>query len=275
MHKAIIAVMICFATAIPAAAQKAVMRDGHPALDCRGTIGSLTWSIQQVDFNGRPALKIPAVNFGAVAHGGILFISEDRIVFQSGARTSLDERRSSITREGWAIRAGGKRYWFSPPGGYAPDNFPDCVKLIDLAITDFAAAEQVFGRLARSLPSVQIVAWREFQPKAAAWRALPSKPAVSDAVRQQRLLAENAFKQQQFSEAAAAYEAGLEINPLWPEGHFNAAMIYAELKQYDDAAWHMRCYLELMPNAQDAVEARDQMLLWQGLAQQQAAATVK
>jgi hypothetical protein len=31
----------------------------------------------------------------------------------------------------------------------------------------------------------------------------------------------------------------------------------------------MRCYLELMPNAPDAQNARDQMLLWQAEAEQQ------
>jgi hypothetical protein len=34
----------------------------------------------------------------------------------------------------------------------------------------------------------------------------------------------------------------------------------------------MRCYLELMPNAPDAQDARDQMLLWQAKAEQQAVA---
>jgi tetratricopeptide (TPR) repeat protein len=112
--------------------------------------------------------------------------------------------------------------------------------------------------------------WVEFQRRAAIWRALPYKPPISDEVRQQRLLAESEFKQQRFNEAAAAYETGLDINQLWPEGHFNVAMMYGELKQYDDAAWHMRCYLELSPNAPDAQEARDQILLWEGKARRQA-----
>ena len=113
--------------------------------------------------------------------------------------------------------------------------------------------------------------WADFQQKAAAWRALPAKPPISDDVKQHRLLAEDAFNQKQFETAAAEYEAGLEIDPLWAQGHFNAAVIYGELKNYDDAVWHMRCYLELLPNAPDAQDARDQMLLWQGKAKQQSA----
>jgi tetratricopeptide (TPR) repeat protein len=113
--------------------------------------------------------------------------------------------------------------------------------------------------------------WAEFQQKAAAWRALPAKPTISDDVKQHRLLAEDAYQQKQFDTAAAEYEAGLEIDPLWAQGHFNAAVIYGELKDYDDAVWHIRCYLELMPDAPDAQQARDQMLLWQGKLKQQAA----
>ncbi len=117
--------------------------------------------------------------------------------------------------------------------------------------------------------------WAEFQERAATWRALPSRPPISDDVKQHRLVAEDALNQKQFAVAAAEYEAGLEINPLWPEGHFNAALLDAEMKAYEDASWHMRCYLELLPNAPDAQDARDQMLLWQGKAKQQAMAPAK
>ncbi len=111
-----------------------------------------------------------------------------------------------------------------------------------------------------------------FQQRAAAWRALPARPALSEAVRKQQLLAEDAVNQKQFEAAAAAYDATTEIDPTWPEGHFNAAALYGELKDYDDAIWHMRCYLELMPNAPDAQTARDQMLLWEAKLEQQATA---
>jgi hypothetical protein len=114
--------------------------------------------------------------------------------------------------------------------------------------------------------------WVEFQKRAAAWRALPVRPPLAGEVRKQQLLAEHDVNEKQFEAAAAAYYAGTQIDPMWPEGHFNAAAIYGELKDYDDAVWHMRCYLELMPNAPDAQDARDQMLLWQAKAEQQAVA---
>ena len=82
-------------------------------------------------------------------------------------------------------------------------------------------------------------------------------------VRKYRLLAENAVKENRFDSAVEEYEAGLEINPTWPEGHFNAALLYAELGYYPEAMHHMRAYLELTPEAPDAQQARDQVVIWE------------
>jgi tetratricopeptide (TPR) repeat protein len=105
--------------------------------------------------------------------------------------------------------------------------------------------------------------WRDFQQKAAAWRALPTKPAISEEVRKHRVLAENAVKEKQFDTAIEQYEAGLEIDPVWPEGHFNSALLAAELGYYSEAIRHMRAYVELVPDAADAQQARDQMVIWE------------
>jgi tetratricopeptide (TPR) repeat protein len=105
--------------------------------------------------------------------------------------------------------------------------------------------------------------WRQFQQEAATWRALEVKPAISEEVRKRRLLAESAVAEKQFGEAVEEYEAGLEINPTWPEGHFNAALLCAELGYRSEAIHHMRAYLELVPEAPDAQAARDQMIIWE------------
>src|SRR5208282_3068401 len=51
--------------------------------------------------------------------------------------------------------------------------------------------------------------------------------------------------------------------PLWPEAQYNLAMIDKELGNYSDATYHMRCYLELVPNAKDAEAARDNIIIWE------------
>lgn len=106
-------------------------------------------------------------------------------------------------------------------------------------------------------------ALRQFPQQAAAWRALPVKPAISEPVRRHRLLAENAIKERRFDAAIEEYEAGLKIDPVWPEGHFNAALLYAEVGYYAEAIRHMRAYLELAPDAPDAPSARDQIIIWE------------
>jgi tetratricopeptide (TPR) repeat protein len=106
------------------------------------------------------------------------------------------------------------------------------------------------------------VAWADFQQKAAAWRALPVKPAISEEVRLERVQAENAVKEKRLAAAVEHYQAGLKMDPAWPEGHFNAGLIYAELGEYDKAVWHMRAYVELVPDAPDARGARDQIAIW-------------
>ena len=112
-----------------------------------------------------------------------------------------------------------------------------------------------------SLQPEQLVA--HFHEAAAAWRALPQRPPISDAVRVQRLLAEEAIKQGQPYMALYYYEVGLEKDPLWPEGYFNAALVAASVDVYAQAAEHMQHYLELLPDAPDAQAARDQIGMWQ------------
>ena len=45
---------------------------------------------------------------------------------------------------------------------------------------------------------------------------------------------------------------GLEIEPLWPQGQYMAAIIEGELHQYVRAAVHMKNYLALVPDAKNA-----------------------
>jgi hypothetical protein len=104
---------------------------------------------------------------------------------------------------------------------------------------------------------------RTFTARAAAWRALATKPPIPDEVRVQRMMAEDAFKANKPDEALHYYETGVMLYPTWPEGNFNAALISGDLGYYDAAIEHMQAYLELVPDAADAQAARDKILIWQ------------
>jgi tetratricopeptide (TPR) repeat protein len=129
-------------------------------------------------------------------------------------------------------------------------------------------------QFAAALNSLHIYALRpttpdeEFHQQAAAWRALATKPALPDAVRVRRMMAENAIKNKKPEDALRYYEQGIESHPMWPQGCFDAALVAGELGRYDDAVYYMQHYLELAPDAKDAQSARDQLEIWKIKAQE-------
>jgi tetratricopeptide (TPR) repeat protein len=123
----------------------------------------------------------------------------------------------------------------------------------------------------RETAAAQDEAQRDFPQQAATWRALPTKPPVPEAVRGQRLLAETALNDKKAAQALYHYERGVELDPVWSEGRFNAALVAAELEFYDEAVEQMRAYVALAPDANDAQEARDHIVIWQDKATQKPA----
>jgi tetratricopeptide (TPR) repeat protein len=107
-----------------------------------------------------------------------------------------------------------------------------------------------------------------FSVSAKAWRDNPVKPPLNPEADREWILAENAVKEKNLDSAAEHYEAALEIQPTWPTGWFDLAMIYAEQKNFADAADAMKHYLELTPDAPDAKDARTQMIIWEDKAKQ-------
>ena len=101
-----------------------------------------------------------------------------------------------------------------------------------------------------------------FPQQAAAWRALATKPPLAEKARIMRLAAEDALKRQKPDEALNDFELGVQEDPTWAQGWFNAALLAGELGFYYDAADHMQNYLELLPDAPDAKAAHDQIDLW-------------
>jgi len=67
------------------------------------------------------------------------------------------------------------------------------------------------------------------------------------------------------ADALQVYQTELAISPGWAFGHYNAALVAAELHNYTLAITEMRRYLYLQPNASDARTAQDQIYRWEAL----------
>ncbi len=144
-----------------------------------------------------------------------------------------------------------------------------CSQYGDNKAESLAAAQRIadaFNRLVyasiRREPITSQQEFASFLKAAIAWRALDRKPPLSTAADRQRILAENAVREKDFRSAIDHLESALEIQPMWPAGWFNLAFIYAEQKDYLDAADRMRHYLMLVPNAPDARSAREHIIIW-------------
>jgi tetratricopeptide (TPR) repeat protein len=153
----------------------------------------------------------------------------------------------------------------------AGKDLPDPLAKLEWSGNDQQTAELVANALnhLRDMAGEQGAGLRDFSRAATAWRALATKPPIPEAVRAQRLLAETALKEKKLAQALVHYERGVELDPVWPEGRFNAALVAAELEYYDEAVEQMRAYVELAPNAPDAQDARDNIAIWQDKAAQQ------
>jgi hypothetical protein len=93
----------------------------------------------------------------------------------------------------------------------------------------------------------------------AAWQKRRHKPPLPEEARRNAILAETAIKEKRFIEAIRYYEAGLQVERLWPEGHFRVAMLYEETSDFGKAVEHLHWYLDLVPDADDAPAARDKL----------------
>jgi tetratricopeptide (TPR) repeat protein len=94
-------------------------------------------------------------------------------------------------------------------------------------------------------------------------RTRTAPAAIPEEVRRHRVIADAAIREKRFVDAANAYEDALEIAPGWAQGHFNAALVLAEIYYYRDAVNHMKKYLALAPGARDAREVQDKIYEWE------------
>jgi hypothetical protein len=269
-------------------AQRPVMSNGHPAIACTCTFrGDVTWGIEQVDLDGQPAFAVAVYQRNGLRPSGnlgTLVISAGKIAFHSPKQQEdFDEGKPTVQwktakESPWTLSVKTShhsyKFWASAPiavsNGWFVDGFPTCRSLLDSAYTNFPAAWTQFYGLTAVLPVVRDVQFRAFQPQAAAWRALPTKPPLSPEADKEWILAENAIKERNLPAAFSHYIAALQAQQLlWPTGWYNLALAVAQQNDFVGAADCMRYYLELVPDSPDAKAAREQLIIWQDKAQSQ------
>lgn len=107
----------------------------------------------------------------------------------------------------------------------------------------------------------------QFETALLAFQAKSVGPDVGEDVRMHKVLAEAAVRETRLWEAVEQFEKGLALAPWWPQGNFNVALVYAELKAYPRAIRYMQRYIKLVPDATNARAAQDKVYEWTGAAQ--------
>lgn len=73
-------------------------------------------------------------------------------------------------------------------------------------------------------------------------------------------------KQLDYDNALNYYDKAISLNPVsYPEGYYNYAIIASLAEKYELAILTMKKYLLLLPDAPDAVSARDKIYEWEAL----------
>jgi tetratricopeptide (TPR) repeat protein len=106
-----------------------------------------------------------------------------------------------------------------------------------------------------------------FKLLAQKYLAAPEKPTINEEQRKLFVQGNAMNKKLDYDNALIYYDKAFSLNPVtYPEGYYNYAIIAALAEKYDLAILNMKKYLILMPNAPDAVSARDKIYEWEALA---------
>jgi len=92
---------------------------------------------------------------------------------------------------------------------------------------------------------------------------------VPEEARKYIIRAEVLSEKKEFNRAVEEYERAKQIAPFYPEIYKSMALAYETLKGYRLAIRNMNAYLELYPEAPDSREAKDRIIKWEFLLEEQ------
>ena len=128
------------------------------------------------------------------------------------------------------------------------------------------------GKYAESLPEyAQALSFAANEQEASTLRTamfaasgkMPTPPEMPDDAHRRVVRGEALLNQGMLERALVEFNEALRIAPYMPKMYSNTALIYGELKQYDQAIRQMHLYLTAAPEAPDARTAQDQITKWE------------
>jgi tetratricopeptide (TPR) repeat protein len=104
----------------------------------------------------------------------------------------------------------------------------------------------------------------QFKTIAEQYRALQVKPTVSEEQRKYIVQANSFNQEKNYSKAIELYNKALELEQTaYPAAYSNLALLSAQTQNYEGAIFHMKKYLLLVPDANDARSAQDKIYEWE------------
>jgi tetratricopeptide (TPR) repeat protein len=103
-----------------------------------------------------------------------------------------------------------------------------------------------------------------FEPIAASYRTLRTKPQMSEEQRKLVVQANGFNEQKMYGKAIELYKKAIEVDQTaYPAAYSNLALLSAQTNQFNAAIYYMKKYLMLEPEASDARSAQDKIYLWE------------
>ena len=110
---------------------------------------------------------------------------------------------------------------------------------------------------------------QSLRARAAQWRIQPGQGDIPEQARDEQILAKQAIDEKDMVGVILHYQNALDVYPMLPKAWFNSALAYEQIGAYTEAAEFMKVYVELVPDAPDAQEARAKVVVWEDKARSQ------
>ena len=104
----------------------------------------------------------------------------------------------------------------------------------------------------------------DFEARAAKYREMAVKPAMSEEQRKYVVQANAMRQRKKYVEAIDLYLKAINVDPVsYPDAYFDLALLSAQLHRYTTAMSYMKQYLDLVPDGKDARSAQDKIYEWE------------